>query len=155
MRAYPDNSLLRETSARSDPHYKKHFARASDLSRHINAKHAKTEFFLCPAKGCFKKQIRRTFSRVDKLKLHLQTMHDADAMVECPERQCAGLAIRLVELRVHFEIAHDQSNVLRSLPRWVCPSRPCNQRRHEWSLFEHIVPHHQSGVLDISRQVRK
>jgi hypothetical protein len=126
------------------------FARESDLRRHINAKHNRTTTFFCPAKGCFKKQERRSFSRADKLIAHLRTMHDAHSLGECSHESCRGAdPLALIELRVHrlrslwSELSGYGGFYL--LPAWYCPLTACSLRKSQYSLYDHISKHLQNG----------
>ena len=117
------------------------FGRRADLMRHVNARHERTELFLCPAKGCFKKQHRRSFPRLDKLRTHLNAMHQPDSLAECPIEGCSSNSFRLVELFIHLPMAHGERTLLRAMRQWYCPISPCNLPKGQPNLFEHVVEH--------------
>lgn len=127
------------------------FKRNADLQRHINSKHDKTTRILCPVKGCFKKQIRRSFARFDKLNAHLRAIHDVGSLCECPSKECSGeKLLSLLEFDVHTRKFH--SGWLRRglegygiLPSWFCPIRACGVSQTQRSLRDHIVKHFMNG----------
>ena len=121
------------------------FARKSDLHRHINAKHERTQTFLCPVIGCFKGQNRRAFTRSDKLKAHLQAMHAPDDIAVCPQKECPSAGVRLIELRPHIRHAHHTTAWDGTIPQWYCPVKPCSFRQSHRNLWDHILEHYNKG----------
>ena len=121
------------------------FARKGDLHRHINAKHERTKTFLCPVRGCFKGQNRRTFTRTDKLKAHLQAMHGPDDIAVCPQKDCPSAGVRLIELQPHIGHAHRTPAWDGTIPQWYCPVKPCSIRQSHPNLWSHILEHYNKG----------
>ena len=121
------------------------FAKKGDLHRHINAKHERTKTFLCPVRGCFKGQNRRTFTRTDKLKAHLQAMHGPDDIVVCPQKDCPSAGVRLIELQPHIRHAHRPAGLDWAIPQWYCPVKPCSFRQSHRNLWYHILEHYNKG----------
>lgn len=133
------------------------FKKAADLDHHINSTHTKDEKFMCPVKGCFKGQSRRTFPRIDKLKDHLQRMHQAQSIAECPHGCFSVSLITLFDLAIHG-VRHSKNDrsfgrVFGAVEQAVasyCPISHCKSRRLHESLRQHVAKHLEiDGLVSI------
>ena len=137
--------------------YQKPFSRQYDLDRHVKAKHVtNTKPFICPARGCFKKQDRTRFLRADKLTAHIRSTHNVDTIVECPHEACSGSAMSLQLLGLHLLKAHGRDFVkdnsvhkrlphvqaiLNAVPKWKCPVWTCKNPGVSECLLDHVLQH--------------